>query len=235
MVTLMKNVLLLGVFLVVLSACEQPVRDLVPPIIQAARAQPVAVDNMVSTIPTAIYNNTRFEERREAMLQSANVFHGENEAGIDFGSYFRSDAPLSEKHAAARALLQQYAGPEWYFLQQMVAGPMLALTLEHRATMLDRQALATYARTLIANENPGADLLAPALTLLQDDWSDEEIAAAAQKTHAAAAKWLKETCAACTLEGADRVRKDDPENTPANPRYAAIQGALPILASLSHE
>lgn len=51
-------------------------------------------------------------------------------------------------------------------------------------------------------------------------------------TVAAASKWLKE---ACVLKGAERVRRDQPEDTSRNPRYTAIQAVLPTLMSMSNQ
>lgn len=228
----MKTLIPLLLIGLVLTACEQPiVNDAQTP--EVAVEAPGAVSaEVLYAVPSDVYEQTTEAERKAAMLAALEVYHGEAEGSLDVGHFLRSQAPLPEKHEAAQALLAGRMDQEWYFLQQMLAAPMLELFLESEVGRQDAEALGTYTELLVRNENPSGDLIAQALPLLKGHWSDAQIAQAADASWHAATKWLSQSCPDCGPDGTRRTAGAALVAQTETPRYAAIQASLTTLDQL---
>lgn len=219
------------------SGCDQPASSELAP-----AAEPVTADAdlVVFGNPPAVTGAATTAENEARIAADMAVLHGYD--ALEFGAtadtersrtnyaaMIRSDAPLADKDAAVAALLDEHAAPERFVLRQSVAAPMLARHLAAGST--DLGAIGRYTRALVADRNPSADLLAPALAELRGAWTDAEIAAAARSTHAAASAWLADNCAECQSKARDLARSSGAE--PGHDAKAAgIAAALDELGAL---
>lgn len=199
------------------------------PAVDSAAIEPVAPENAVDLAiygnPERLIESTTVEKRREMFVNAATVFHNLNGEGTDYASLLRSNAPLREKDAAVKALLDSHPGDEWLHLRQTAATPMLDMHLRHGSTDLD--AIDRYARVLVEAENPSADLLSPALEMLRGRWTASEIQSAAATSFASASSWQTQNCADCaTKQGVS-------ESNDTDVKRSAIAEALPTLRTLS--
>lgn len=228
----MKKSLSLLFVALTLSACE-PATDDAPAAASEAGPHNFSAQ-IVYAVPTSQQEDSR-DERQEALLAAMEVYHGEKDGDLDLGHFLRSEAPLSDKHEAAQAILAEHSGDGWYFLEQMVAAPMLELTLNSPEGGRNLEAVEAYTRLLVQNENPSGDLIARALPLLQERWSPEEVRQAARTTLHASQRWLAKQCADCDEQNVARpaaARVDVPA-TVQESRYDAIEEAIPALKRLS--
>lgn len=228
----MKKLLSLLFVALTFSACE-PATDDAPAAASEAGPHNFSAQ-VVYAVPASQQGATR-EERQEALLEAMEVYHGEKDGDLDLGHFLRSEASLSEKHEAAQAMLAEHSGDGWYFLEQMVAAPMLELTLNSPEVDRNLEAVEAYTRLLVQNENPSGDLIARALPLLREHWSPEEVRQSARVALESSQRWLAKQCAGCDEQNVVRpaaARADVPATLQGS-RYDTIKEAIPVLERLS--
>jgi hypothetical protein len=185
---------------------------------------------MAAGIPERLLSRERGAASEGDLKKQIDVFHDEDETiGYSPAFYLVSTASLSAKDDVARRILDTHRGDEWVHLRQMVALPMLEQHLRQEEPNLDQVQL--YTRALVEFENPNADLIASALRVLQQQWTDAELGAAVLATTSGAERWLMQTCPGCDVGEALSSADAPQEASQQTERRAAILHGLNQLRS----
>lgn len=211
------------IVLTTLVGCEAQTSDPAP--LEA----PYAVEFSPAGTPAALLESTTEVERQEMFRRTVEVMASPIGPYEVAAQMLRAAVPVQEKDPYVRELLDAHLGPEWTYLRQTLAHPMLELHL--RSETGDIEAIARYASVLVETETPSADLLAQALPLLEEVWTADRRAEAARVAVAASEHWLQRVCVDCTARRATDGAVHADEGMAA--RALALRGGMATLREAS--
>lgn len=136
--------------------------------------------------------------------------------------------------AVRKELSAARQNPLSFRLEQYAAHMMLTVhLLAGEVTAEKKDAIAFYVMILLENENPNAELIFHALTLLEDKWSKQEIRQAALNAASYAREYLKQTpCRPCLEQTGLQPQKVNELIDLKQQRLYKIFSAIPKLEAL---